>query len=174
MFSICNKAMLAVTAIAAICQFVYWYPILPDVVASHFDHQGNADGTMAKTAFFVLFGLLQLLFLLGMPLLAKVLPKFPNSMVNCPNKEYWLAPERRDQTMNFNAQFLVATGWLTSWLFIGCFHLSSLVSLEKRATIEPEFIWMMAAYLIALFTGVAWMFVKFRLPAEEPSPKLAN
>jgi hypothetical protein len=28
-----------------------------------------------------------------------VLPLFPNSMINVPHREYWLAPERRAQTL---------------------------------------------------------------------------
>jgi hypothetical protein len=44
-----------------------------------------------------------LLFAFGIPRLIGVLPL---SLVNVPNKEYWLAPERREETLAFfRAQF---------------------------------------------------------------------
>jgi uncharacterized protein DUF1648 len=68
---------------------------LPPVMASHFDAAGNADGFMARGAFFtslaLIFGTLVLMLTL-LPLLLRVVPV---GAVNVPHREYWFAPERR-------------------------------------------------------------------------------
>jgi len=82
-------------ALLFVGQIVYYYPLLPQTMASHFDGNGTPNGWMEKSSFLVLecaiFGLAIVEFL-GLPLL---IDRMPDSMVSLPNKEYWLAPERR-------------------------------------------------------------------------------
>ena len=169
MFSFANKLMIVTTALVCIVQMVYWYDKLPLIVPSHFDGQGNVDGEMGRGAFYALFAGMHLLFLGGFLVLAHFLKKLPDSMINCPNKDYWLAPERREQSVDFNAQFLVATGWITSWLMIGCFQLSALVGIGKRNSIEPEFVWMIGLYLAVIIVMCVGLFLRFQKPNLDSS-----
>lgn len=159
-----NLAFLGVTIVACFGQLIYWYPLLPDVVPSHFDGNGNADGSMSRPAYVALIGALQLLFLVGLPLLGMSIGKLPNSMINIPNKEHWLAPERRDQTMTVNLHFLIVFGWMSGWLMFSIFHLTSLVAVEVRETINPEFYFVMGVFVIAMFGAVVWLLLRFRKP----------
>jgi uncharacterized membrane protein len=72
---------------------------LPDVVATHFGPSGEANGLMAR-AFFVRF---MLIFVVVLPLtlsfLIGRLLKLPDTRINIPHREYWLAPERRADTV---------------------------------------------------------------------------
>src|SRR6478736_3772473 len=71
---------------------------LPQRVATHFDFQGNPNGWMSKQADLLFMGALGVglpLFLIGVCYATRFLPA---GMVNIPNREYWLAPERRAQT----------------------------------------------------------------------------
>lgn len=158
--------MLLLTLGVVIWQIVYWYPQLPDVIPSHFDSQGNVDGEMAKTPFFVLMTCLNALFLIGFPLLGKLLSKLPDSLINLPNKEYWLAPERRESTVAQTTNFLAAIGWITSWLMIGIIQLSALVAIGSRETINPESGVLIGVYVVAIFGMVAWLFWSYRIPKE--------
>jgi len=76
---------------------------LPDRVATHFDFRGNPDGWMSKQADLLLMGVLGVglpLFMMGMCYATRFLPA---RLVNIPNREYWLAPERRRQTSAYVA-----------------------------------------------------------------------
>ena len=79
---------------------------MPPVLATHFGTSGAPNGWQTQSQFFVLeLTLLGVCLLLsfGIPWLIGALPL---SLVNVPNKEYWLAPERREETLAFfKAQF---------------------------------------------------------------------
>lgn len=82
---------------------------LPAIVASHFDLHGAADGFMARTT----YAAFMLAFAAGLPLLVALLPNLlfrsAHVRLNLPHREYWLAPERRPETVTFlcrhNARF---------------------------------------------------------------------
>lgn len=79
-------------------QIIYYYPNLPEIVATHFDGRGQSNGFMTKQNF-VIFEAFFLLLIIGeFSLLPYLIEKFPNSMLNLPNKAYWLAEERRAET----------------------------------------------------------------------------
>ena len=79
---------------------------MPPVLATHFGGRGAPNGWQTQSQFFVLEIVLLgvcLLLAFGIPRLIGVLPI---SLVNVPNKEYWLAPERREEALAFfRAQF---------------------------------------------------------------------
>jgi uncharacterized membrane protein len=72
---------------------------LPDVVASHFDGSGAANGFSARSAYVALM----LLFTVGMPALLVVISALGLTTrargINLPNRDYWLAPERKAETV---------------------------------------------------------------------------
>ena len=72
---------------------------LPDVVASHFGRGGAANGAMGKGAYTVFM----LVMSIGVPLLVAgstvLVKRLPPQLVNLPNKRYWLAPERRAESL---------------------------------------------------------------------------
>jgi hypothetical protein len=74
---------------------------LPPIVASHFAASGHANGFMPRGDYLVFM----LLIALGVPLLLALIPyslrSIPLRFVNLPNREYWLAPERREETLVF-------------------------------------------------------------------------
>jgi uncharacterized membrane protein len=79
-------------------QTLYYSPQLPERIASHFNFHGEPDAWMSKSGFFTFqFGLLA--FVCGLFFcISYFLPKMPRSLINLPNKDYWLAPERRAET----------------------------------------------------------------------------
>lgn len=134
---------------------------LPDPVASHFRGDGVADGFMSRASY--LNSLLG--FVLGIPLLIVVLtaglPRLlPIRLINLPNRDYWLAPERRDQSLRFLTQhglrfgcMLVAFLWGVSWLVVRANRFSP-PRLENTS-----FFLLLGAFLL----GVAgWMVILFR------------
>ena len=87
-------------------------------------------GVMAAT--FLGFGLL--------------MPKIPNSAINLPNKNYWLAPERRQQTLDYVLPWFLWLGSLTMLLLLDIFQQSFQVHLGKATKLNHFWI-TMGAYL---------------------------
>jgi len=116
---------------------------LPPIVASHFGAGGVANGFMGRGA----YTLLMLIVVIAVPMLIAsstvVVRILPPRLVNLPNKEYWLAPERRAASLealgSLGLRFAVALAvflcfvhWLVvqansvqppklqeAWLFVG-------------------------------------------------------
>ena len=138
-----------------VSQCVYYYPNLPEIMASHFDGAGDPDGWMSKQSFFLLEVVILVLIVLEFTFLPWIIGKMPNRLINMPNKEFWFAEERRAGTIDVIRHFfewfsaallalfisinqLVFRANLTgenlssnSWLILGAFLLFVVVWLIK-------------------------------------------
>jgi uncharacterized membrane protein len=93
------KLIFVLLALYAAVHFLSLYPQLPGVLASHFDGRGNPNGWQTKQAFFTVFvGMSVLCALIGFGL-ASIIGLLPSRLINLPNKQYWLAPEHREDTL---------------------------------------------------------------------------
>ena len=74
---------------------------LPDIVASHFNGDGQVDGFMPRSVYLSFMFTLIIL----VPLLLATFPRRafrrPDADINIPNRDYWLAPTRRAATVAF-------------------------------------------------------------------------
>jgi uncharacterized membrane protein len=94
-----NRSLVAALAVLSAGQMIYYYPQMPERMASHFDVFGAPDGWMSKQAFFAFeIGLVAFFSVLFFGL-NYLLSHSPDNLINLPNKKYWLAPERRAETM---------------------------------------------------------------------------
>lgn len=78
-----------------LAQAVFYFPVLPETISTHFDELGRPNGLAGKTVFFALEAVL-LAVLVGEALLVpSVLARMPDSRLRIPNRGYWLEGERR-------------------------------------------------------------------------------
>lgn len=95
-----SLALLLLMALVVL-QIVYYYPRLPDPMASHFVLGGSPNGWSSRAAFFAIY-LASLLLPAGVLfLLASLLKKMPDRTVSLPNRDYWLSTDRRDVTLGY-------------------------------------------------------------------------
>jgi uncharacterized membrane protein len=94
----------------AIAQCLHDFPLLPDRMASHFGASGMPNGWMTKSQFFMTFALTLLPALLVEFWVASRIANKPDAKINLPNKEYWLAPERRAGTFAYFETFFAWYG----------------------------------------------------------------
>ena len=95
------KILIAAIVVGALAQCIFAFPLLPGRVASHFGPSGLPNGWMTKQTFFLIYAaLIAGAFFIGFyP--ARVIARASSTEINLPNKDYWLAPERRPATMAF-------------------------------------------------------------------------
>jgi serine/threonine-protein kinase len=128
---------------------VHHWGELPERMASHFDASGHADGWMSKAGFFVLFGLSFASVTLVPAVIARFAPRFPDSLVNLPNKAYWLAPERRAETFGYIARWLLWLGAVSALLFTWLLSSTIEANLQgaEQARLGGETWWAFGLYL---------------------------
>jgi len=128
-------------------QIAHYAPLLPDTVASHFGPGGVPDGWSSKSSFLTLYVIILVITVgpfLGLPFLLR---RLPNDLINLPKKDYWLAPERRDETLRTISTNLL---WLGNATLMFLSHVMG-VTLAANLTPEPHLggtvLWALGIYL---------------------------
>ncbi len=144
----------------AIAQSIYFYPLLPDLVGSHFDATGKVNGSLTKLNYFIVYFVSLLTtssFTLFLPLILKYLP---TSSINLPHREYWLSDERREQTLNFFNDHMSWFGVATMTLMIAIFHLTFLANLSPIKNLNVFMPWTIFGTFFLFMVG--WVVVLIR------------
>ncbi len=143
-------------------QMAYYYPRLPETVASHFAASGTADSWMSKQA----FGLVYLAALIVLSaifcLITLLLPYMPDSLVNLPHKDYWLAPERRAETYLYIAKVMCVFGCSVIVFLIGVFQLAFQANLSPEQKLSKVFWVLLVSYLLFTFVWLVLFILRFR------------
>jgi uncharacterized membrane protein len=93
---------------AGLLQCFHDFPLLPERMASHFAASGAANGWMTKSHFLITYAVVLLPAIFVEFLLHRRIAATPDKLLNLPNKQYWLAPERRAETF---AYFEIFFAW---------------------------------------------------------------
>lgn len=155
--------LLLMLVIAASAFTVGTYEQLPERVATHFGAGGRANGWMPRDDYL----LFMLAFAAGLPLVVFVVvgcaPRLAPSLINIPNRGYWLADARRDATL---AALLDSGAWLgcVTALFAAGIHWTLL---EANAATPPQlpgtlFVALIVAFFAAMVLWVGGLYVRFR------------
>jgi hypothetical protein len=153
----------ALLAIAAIVIFVSGQS-LPDVVASHFSGSGTANGQMPRGAYLMLMIGVATFLPFGITALQSLVLG-SGVRINLPNGAYWLAPQRKAQTLAFLRLQSMRFGVLLA-AFV-CFVHLCVVDAHTRT--PPQFssgVFLCGLAVYFLFT-LAWavaFFVRFKRP----------
>jgi uncharacterized membrane protein len=159
-----QRGVFVILVLAAALQIAYFYPLLPDTMASHFDGSGRPNGWASKGAFIALYIGLLAMMAANFLVLPAFLEKLPVSLVNLPNKSYWLAPERREQAWAKVQVYLLAFGNAAVALMFFVFQLAMLANLSESRMLSPA-IWVLLAAFVAFVGGCLFrLFRAFRLP----------
>jgi uncharacterized membrane protein len=84
-----------------VLDWVRRYPLLPARMASHFGPHGEVTNRQSKEQFFMTMAVVVGVSFVAGFVVPPLIGIMPASMINLPNKEYWLAPERRKETMRY-------------------------------------------------------------------------
>ncbi len=125
----------------AIAQAILNYQELPEIVASHFNAAGEADGWMSRDAFVILDIAIVLINAAVFFGIQAMLPRISSTYINMPNREYWLAPERREQSLARISMHIIWFGNATVLFLVILFHQVYQLNIEKKSSLEGDF-WM--------------------------------
>lgn len=139
---------------------------LPERVATHFGHDGLANGWMSNDgyrAFMLVLGTLVPLFVV---LMAGLTPQLAGRTMKVPNPDYWLAPDRKAGTLAFMLSHACWLGSAMLLFFIGM-HLLLLranADVPPRLPEQPFY----AMIVVLVIVVIVWAFAlrtRFRRPA---------
>jgi uncharacterized membrane protein len=146
-------------------QTIYYYPRLPAVVAQHFDAAGRPNGWASRDGFFVFSWMILLGISAIFMLTPRMLRRVPASLINLPNKDYWLAPERKEESLRSLGKELEWMGVLTIGFIALVMHLAIRANLLPGSRLENgPFLIVLVAFPIATAGWLARLYRRFRNP----------
>jgi uncharacterized membrane protein len=139
---------------------IYTSYYLPSNVATHFNVNNEADGWMTRHVYVLLILTLLIsiptVIAVGISMLSR---KFPH-LINLPNGDYWLAPPRLTESLDFLAAHSHRLGRLVIVLMTGL-HYVVLVANRAEPPALPQS-WFMAILLGFVFALAMWVLALYR------------
>jgi uncharacterized membrane protein len=152
----------------ALIQIGTYAESLPENMATHFGAGGIPNGYMHKDGFIV-FYLGFMFFLPGLLMAISVLvEKLPISLINIPNKKYWMAASRREKTVGSLARGIRMLGVMTGLFLIAIDQLVINANMVKPPALDERGTWLfLSAYVFAIISFLLWIIIRFRKPDKE-------
>jgi len=143
--------------LVCLLMMAYYYPQMPQRMASHFAADGRANGWQSREAFFVLMILVCSTSAVVCFLAPRQIAARANARINLPHRDYWLAPERREETM----LFISAT---MAWFACGILFVlisGTFLAIEANLASDHQFnSRAMLAVLVGFLGGLLSLFVR--------------
>lgn len=147
----------------AISQAVYYYPVMPDWMASHFEGSGRADNFASKEAFFILNAIIILFTFCIFIVLPWGFQKFRVKKMNLPNSDYWLTPERINEVYSYFRTSFCWFGVINLALMIGVLQLVFSANLKPKPVLNNEiFFILLGSYFIFTIIWLVKFYRKFK------------
>ena len=142
-----------------------WF-LAPDVMASHFNIQGNPDRFVPKLEFFGEQAQ-TLLVVIALGIVMLILPMIlPAQWINMPNREYWLSPERREATVDRLSSFGAALFTIILVVIQAGFELAVSANLQKPIVFAAQIMApMIVGFIILSLAMLFWLARSFHLPS---------
>ena len=138
---------------------------LPEYVASNFRGDGLANAFMHRDT----YRWFMLAFAVGLPVVLVVLiaylpRRFPGA-TNIPNRDFWFAPERREETLAYLTQCALQLGCLLTVFACGVHWLVIQANALKPPRLaNGPFLTMLVVFLAILGIGIVALLRRFRKP----------
>lgn len=151
--------IIAISQLALAVCLALTYPLLQERVATHFDLRGAADAWMSREMNAgVMFGvgIGMSLFLIGVFYSCRY---FPDSWFNLPHRDFWLAPERREDVFRFLLKAGLWLAALQTFLLVGI-HLLVVAANRTQPAQLSSGIWLLLAGFLTVIGGWTYAIVR--------------
>lgn len=167
-----GRFVLLLMPIIAGLHAAFYYNALPERMASHFNSAGVADGAMGKDAFIAFYVGLVSFMVAVFSGTSVIIRSLPTGQINLPNRDYWLAPERRDATIRIIGDDLAGFGALTCCLIIALMEFTFRTNLTANPHLGQPPMFLIVGFLIAEFMWLMRMVLRFsQMPAVGASSR---
>ncbi len=152
-------ALLLVLTAGSLAYLIYFGESFPPRMAVHFNNAGEADGWMDRLKYIVIASSLAFMLppfiIAGIGVMPRVLPL---SMVNIPNRAYWLAPERRENTLSALLYHALWLGCIVEAFLLALFIMIGLSNPQSGVATLPSGHLVVVGVFVAAFLGWSWRF----------------
>ena len=129
---------------------------VPPRVATHFNSHGQPNGWMSRSGYFRFIGIFGFCFpllIVGVVNAGRLAP----SALNIPRKQFWLAPERRQQTFSYLSRQALWFGCIAVVFMLGLQFTLVQANAESPVQLSMPLHFSLAASFFAAI--LSWMFV---------------
>ncbi|MGA7194704.1 MAG: DUF1648 domain-containing protein [Anaerolineales bacterium] len=165
-----GRIFFVIILLVCIFETVRLWGIAPAQVASHFDILGNPDHFTTKAQFFA-FEIETMLVVIGLGVLTQVFVLItPVEWINMkmPNRDYWLAPEHRDEIMDRINSFVAILFGIVALGVQAGFELAVSANLHQPIHFDSQaMLIVIAGLFVATPVMLVWLMISFRIPASK-------
>lgn len=162
-----GRILFVIALLICIFEIARLWDISPEQMAAHFNAQGLPDRFVSKAEFF--WFQIQTLFivvLVSLPLQVLFLV-LPLGVINMPNREYWLAPERKAETLARLGDFGSMLFGVILLLVLAAFEISTYANLQDPIVFNAGLMGMvMASGMVFIILMLIRLVLSFRMPAQ--------
>lgn len=145
-----------------------FYPRMPATVAAHFTASGQADQWTSKQAYFRALAGIHIGLAGVLVATAWAMRYIPMRFINLPNKDYWAAPEREDETRERVCVYMFELACATVALFDAVIYRTFQANLRPDRSVGYWPWVVLGAYLAWMIAWAVRLIGRFhRVPKEE-------
>jgi len=157
----------ALTLAVAAFQMHHYAPLLPDKLATHFDFSGHPNGWMSQDGFFCFYAALLFTIIGIFTIMGLVMHKLPDRLINLPHKKYWLAPERRVNSIRSLQKMLHVTGAVVCVYIVILMQSVIVANLQDMPTLGPDKVFPSLGILLMFVIGtLVYTYRRFPKPPQ--------
>jgi uncharacterized membrane protein len=136
---------------------------LPERVATHFGSGGLANGWMRHDVYLAFMLLMSTLLPLVVVVLTGFVPRIAVSQIKIANRDHWLSPARRAETLAWLAGHASWLGIVLTLFLVGMHVLIVRANEVRPARLdEALFFMLMAAFVVLIIAWIVAMTLRFR------------
>jgi uncharacterized membrane protein len=156
------KTFWVFTLMVIALQLGFYYPELPDRMAVHFDFSGNPDNWSDKSTFVILMAAAIILCNIWLPISRWLFKVMPDSMINAPHKEYWLAKENRERFIEITNKMLAMVLSVINLILI--YGLKYTYDINIKGSSELELWYIIFPTIFVIIVPVIYYLRKLKMP----------
>jgi uncharacterized membrane protein len=161
-----GRVFYIIAILICVFEIVRLWNLAPAQMAAHFNAQGSPDRFVSKAEFFwfqIQTMLIVTVVSIPLQILFLVLPV---NLINMPNREYWLAPERRAETVDRLSSFAAMMFGVILLAIQAGFELSVYANLRTPILFNAQ--WMLMVIIISIVL-IGLMLIQLRATFHLPS-----
>jgi hypothetical protein len=160
-----SSAVLICLVVFAAVFIVYTTRYLSEPVAVHFGTGNQADGWMSRNGYLIFMLSVMIGMTAFITFVVGTLPaKFPQ-WTNVPNRDYWLAPKRRDESLRYLSAHGKRLGYLIVMMMLGMHYTILLANHTRPPSLPvPVFTSILIGFAVALIWWIVRLYRRFPRP----------